>query len=304
MGYLTANIRFLFLLVIVLAYSSVFVSGQDAKKNERDTQDASYRISDDKQKEKERQIRELVKNNRHWFAGIPNLSKMNYWSKPTKRDRHLISIHPDDRNRYKKFLNNKSSGVIRLHDIARCDEMSRYLVNVNCTWDVIGKAASFSFRTRKYTFGLYSDIQYRNGQIEVYGLNLLGFITELGDVPLESLSLKSGGIAPMFDFQPSWDVRAVKDHIQIAKDGFRIGEFSYKTRFTAKLNTTYAVRSIAYEAAWSKRLRKVIRVVFGEDRRGDVIAVFRVIRKHDDGSVTILWRRLSIKEAPIIHKRS
>jgi hypothetical protein len=39
---------------------------------------------------------------------------------------------------------------------------------------------------------------------------------------------------------------------------------------------------------------------FRFDKRRDVTVAFRVIRVHDDGSVTIAWRRLADKKSPSI----
>ena len=269
------------ILIILLVGVVVFSYPQDTKKNQ--------------DKETQKQVKEIFENNRHWFSGI---SKINRQARPTKRDKHLISINPDDKFRYKELLKDKNVGIVRLHDIARCDNVSAYVVNANCTWDIIGKAASFSFRTKKYSFGLYSDIQYRNGQIEAYGLNLLGFITELDNVSIEKLSVNSKGIISMYEFEPSTDIRAVKHHISVAKNGFRVGNNVYRTKVLVKLNKTYAIRSIAYKANWDKKLEKMVNRVLGKDRRADVITVFRVIRTHKDGSISILWKKLLEQNSP------
>ena len=60
------------------------------------------------------------------------------------------------------------------------------------------------------------------------------------------------------------------------------------------------MRSIASRG---KYIRSVLGVDYDEmgfDRRKDVIVVFRIVQRHADGAVTILWKRLAERDSPKI----
>jgi hypothetical protein len=63
-------------------------------------------------------------------------------------------------------------------------------------------------------------------------------------------------------------------------------------------NTTYALRSIAYQGTIMRSIQTLTYNELDVDKRRDVIVVFRVVKRDADGSVTILWKELSNKNAP------
>ena len=231
------------------------------------------------------------------------LTKRGLWArtlpKLNDRDKALIAMNADDRKNFADFLDEENSGFVRLHDMANCDDKN-YVLNVNnpCPWDIPGKASSYSFRKRKYQRIYFSDIRVMKAKFEIVGVNLLGFLTELGDVDLDKISLQSNGIKEMLEYQPSSNVNEVEKVYNLAKNGFRFNNFVYKTDSPIKVNTTYALRCIAFDGKIYRKIDGIRVNLLSDDKRSDITVAFRVIRKYEDGSYGMLWKELQKKSAP------
>jgi len=208
-------------------------------------------------------------------------------------------MNPIDRSKFAAFLDKKNTGFVRLHDSADCDEKSM-VINAKepCPWNILSKATSYSFRKGKYQRVYFSDIRIKKSIFEIVGVNLLGFLTSLGDVDLDKITLQSGGVKEMMEFEPSGNVKEAEIFYVLAKKGFQVNNFIYKTALPIKENTTYALRSVAYDGKIYRKVNGFKLNLLENDKRGDVTVAFRVIRKHEDGSYSILWKELQRKSAP------
>lgn len=217
----------------------------------------------------------------------------------TNRDKELTAVDQDDERSFSDFLNARRTGLVRLHDAAGCVE-SRSVVEVDgtCPWNVPGKAGSYSFREVEYTDGIYSDVQFSDGNLRLVGLNQLGFLTNLGDIAFKDLSLQTVGIKGMVEFMPSANIEAIRSQYALAAGGFQIGDHVYRTSVETEHGKTYALRSIAYRGKIFRSFGSTKVDILKGDKRLDVVIVFRVIRHHPDGSISILWKELSRAEAP------
>mgnify|MGYP003393153582 FL=1 len=127
-----------------------------------------------------------------------------------------------------------------------------------------------------------------------------GMVANVGEVPIESISLRSPGLKFLTDFQPSTNSEGVNEIynrllIGVEQDGYR-----YSHEATAIENSTYIFRSVAYRG---KVLRSVRGFAYNEldyDKREDVIVAFRVAERLSDGSVTIVWKQFTDRESPKI----
>ncbi len=127
-----------------------------------------------------------------------------------------------------------------------------------------------------------SDIRILNNRFEVGSRWTQGIISELGNVELESLNLKSSELQYLVNFKPERDYREVhKQRASIAKGTASNGYF-YSTEAPIKLNSTYLVRSIA----------------FSGDNRTDIIVAFKVVGIESDNNIVILWKELKISKSP------
>jgi hypothetical protein len=212
-------------------------------------------------------------------------------AKATPKDLEAVAVNPEDKNKYAAFLKQPRTGIFRLHDIGNCAESEKiYNVEDPCPGHIIDKASAYSFNEHDYEYRLLSDIFLEKANLRIRKIGTLSFLTNLGDVPVENLSLSANGIREMAEFVPSADKKEVMAQYRIAARGFQIGKYVYKTSRPLKENSTYALRAITY------RLENLNLPV--KTKRLDIIVIFRIVRAHGDGSVSILWKELQRQDAP------
>lgn len=217
----------------------------------------------------------------------------------TPQDIEAVSINPADLNRYKEFLNQANTGIVRLHNANTClPEGLIIQAEGACPNNVVGKATGYSFRTGDYKNIFYSDIFFAKEDFSAIGAFTLGVFSNLGDVDLQTLLLSSEGIKQLADFQPPADKAEIERQHGILTKGIRIGDNIYKTKAAAAENTSYVLRTIAYKGRVMRKSGGFRSNTFQNDQRKDVLLVFRVVRRHDDGSLTLLYKELSRKAVP------
>jgi hypothetical protein len=221
----------------------------------------------------------------------------------TEKDKQAVAMDAADAEEFDAFLDRDDAGFARLYDASNC-ELNQRILNVadECPPNISGRGISYSFRKRKYQHAFFSDLRLHQDVLQATGLNVLGLLTNLGDAedapPLDSISLDSEGVRALAEFQPAVEVEAANKQIRAAATGFRVGEFFYKNALPLKENHTYAMRAVAFQGKVVRRFRGFEINVLSHDKRHDVIVVFRVIRRHANGSVSLLWRELQRIEAP------
>jgi hypothetical protein len=212
-------------------------------------------------------------------------------AKATPKDLEAVAVNPEDKTKFAAFLKQPRTGIFRLHDLGNCEESEKiYNVEDPCPAHVIDKGSSYSFLEHDYEFRLLSDIFLEKSVLRIRKIGTLSFLTNLGDVPLENLTVAAGGVREMAEFVPSPDKKEVFAQYKIASRGFQVGKYVYKTSRPLKENSTYALRAITYRFENPNLSIKT--------KRLDIIVVFRVVRAHGDGSVSILWKELQRQDAP------
>ncbi|HSB10926.1 MAG TPA: hypothetical protein VLM38_15675 [Blastocatellia bacterium] len=104
-----------------------------------------------------------------------------------------------------------------------------------------------------------------------------GFLTSLGDVPLETVGLNSEGVSFLAEFVAPLAEPGAREQQRKTNAGFAAADHNYRASLPAVLNHTYVTRSISYD-------------------RFDVLVAFRIVRRDTDGSLILLWKKL--KEFP------
>ncbi len=222
----------------------------------------------------------------------------------SEKDREAIKINADDAAAFTGFLKQSDTGIVRLHDVSLCSENMGILeVNAPCPQNVWGKATAFSFRAKGYRLKLFSDIQLNSKTFDITGINILGFLSNLGDISIETANLKTAGIKELAEFEPSTEYKEVVKQQKFARKGFIVGDFFYRSSMPVELSKTYVLRSIAYRSDFYFQIGKTKMSLEDLDKRKDVIVVFRLIRQYDDGSVGILWKKLKRNSAPVLEKK-
>lgn len=188
------------------------------------------------------------------------------------REAVLLAPSDEDRKAYAEFLAKPDTGLVRLLPREKWEEKL----------SIKGGGSYYSFTLRSNEYGRATDIGLEQGQLRAgFAGADFGFMTDLGDVPLESVSNETEGVRFMAGFEaPSMetDARVAGRQFQPAR---REEGWSYVRTLRAAAGRTYALRSIVY----------------GES---DVLVAFRVLRKENDGSVVLLWKLLQKYQKPAL----
>lgn len=176
----------------------------------------------------------------------------------------LLAPARADREKFAEFLAQPDTGLIRLLPREKWD----YKLSIR------GGGAYYHFAGRTHEYGYGSDISLEQGMFGVgFAGADFGFITQLGDIPLEQVTTEAESAAFLSTFAAPVAEPKAREQKRRSGVGFRSGELTYKSRSPALANSTYLLRSINYGSS-------------------DVLVAFRVVRADEDGSMVILWKTL------------
>jgi hypothetical protein len=198
---------------------------------------------------------------------------------------HKQRLYPSDaeRSSLAALLREDGTGVTRLLPYTRCVVDPRILnVRGSCLDQVPpvrGGGSFYSFRAGKHHFAPYADIALRDNLFNVGFTNhTLGMLTTVGDVPLAAVTLHNHAVRPFLKLVPAATLDETEREFRRSRAWLEVPEYSYSASVPVRENTTYVLRSIAFEPNRSKP--------------SDVLVAFRVTRKDADGAVTIAWKQL------------
>lgn len=222
------------------------------------------------------------------------------YREPTKEERKLIAPGDEDLTKFAEFLKQPKTGLIKLTVDKNCGENDK-VVNASddCQkYTMPGAGASYSFRINDYRIRHLADINYTGRNFRAFGVLTHGIFANIGDVPVENVNLQTEAVRELMNFEPAGDYQQAQDFAVRLDKGIESKGLVYRNILPASENTTYVLRSIAYRA---NVVRTVGGISYDEmefDKRKDIVVAFRVIRRDTDGSLTILWKELSDKNAP------
>jgi hypothetical protein len=224
----------------------------------------------------------------------------------SERIRIARRVDAADHARYSEFLKSDKTGMFKLFPDYDCVTKNVIRTDGNCK-DFIMASSSFSFRTRAYSHLYYHDLGYNHGEIFSNAFFSQGILVSLGDVPIEAVTPSHAGLKFIFDLQTASEPAEARSTAARLKAGIDLGGLTYSSRVTPAENTTYALRSVAYNIANSlppvtdtTSANELRFHTLSLDKRADVIIVFRIVRKAEDGTLTIVWKELDRKDAPKI----
>lgn len=196
----------------------------------------------------------------------------------SKLEKSFLDPAPEDRELYAAFLRQSNTGLIRLLPRDKFDSEA-YKRN-NKTIVIRGGGSYYSFARLTHEYGFGSDIELDQGAFSVgFAGADYGFMTNLGDVPIESVDSETPAVAVFAAYKtPRQDQLARKEALRVG-EGANIDGVPVKSRLPAYSDSTYLLRSINY-------------------RTSDVLVVFRVVRIDSDGSTTIVWKLLKSYAKP------
>lgn len=217
----------------------------------------------------------------------------------TEEEREFMAPSPEDSAPYERFAGKKSSGILRLVEDRGCADNAKVVsASFDCSrYSMPGAGSGYSFRFGDYRMHHISDIVFKKGNFEALGVLNHGIMVDLGDVPFEAVTEKTEGVRYLTRIKPSKNFQEAAELADKLTKGIKEDGRNYASILPVKENSTYVIRSIAYEG---EALRNVAGIVYNEldiDKRRDVLIAFRVIRLAD-GSATIVWKELDDSKAP------
>lgn len=214
------------------------------------------------------------------------------------KQKKLLLPEPADSAKYAAFLGQPGTGLVKLFADLGCEENANILrADAKCL-NFVPNSATYSFREREYTTEYLADIRLEKDALVSDGVLAQGIMVALGKIPLENVALDSAGMNFLVGYQPEpKTIAAYRQFVEITK-GINSGGFLYKNTLPAAVDTTYALRVIAYRGRFWQAFRGFKINVLDGDERADLTLAFRVVRKSEDGSYILLWKELQRKVAP------
>ncbi len=224
------------------------------------------------------------------------------YRKPTKKELKAVEPKPELLAKYAEFIRQPNTGLTRLINDAGCSDNTKIVVATDecLKYTMPGAGSSYSFRVNNYRLPRLADVTYTENSFQASGVLLQGIFVNIGDVPLEKVSLKTGGLNFLVNFQPDAEYAKAKAINQDFLEGIKKDGFLYRRGLYAVENTTFALRSVAYGGKYFRAVKGLTYNEFAFDKRDDVIVVFRIVDKNNVGDVTILWKILASRKSPRI----
>lgn len=220
--------------------------------------------------------------------------------KLTEAQKRLLSPLPEDEIKFAGFLRQENTGIFRLLPKGKYEFST--IISAERDPDTVlpirGGGAYYSFTEETHRYGPWSEIGLQEGYLMVgFTREALGLLTVLGDVPIESVNANSPGVEYLDKFKPPttfWDALAYRNQ---SLKGYDEEGFEYYSLYPGVPNTTYVVRSIAYkkegQLVWSPGLSSSVYIPHPHEYMGaDILVAIRIVRLHEDGSLTILYKKL------------
>ncbi|MGI8638835.1 MAG: hypothetical protein ACR2MG_02630 [Pyrinomonadaceae bacterium] len=227
------------------------------------------------------------------------------YRKPSKKELKAVAPKPELFEKYAEFLRQPNTGLTKLINDSGCADNAKIVVATDecLKYTMPGAGSSYSFRVENYRIPRLADLIFTENSFQASGILLHGIFVNIGDVRLDKVTLQTVGLKYLLDFQPEVDYAKAGEIDRQLSKGIRKDKFLYRRGLNAVENTTFVLRSIAYDGKYLRAAGGVIYNEFSFDKRRDVIVAFRIVDKDDDGNVTILWKELANKKSPRI-KRS
>ena len=224
------------------------------------------------------------------------------YRKPTKNELKAIEPNRNLFNKYAGFLRQSNTGLTKLIEDKGCaDNEKIVVVSDECLkYTMPGAGSSFSFRKQNYRIPHLADLTFTDNSFQATGVLVHGIFVNIGDVPIEQVTLQTNGLKYLVEFQPETNYEKSREIELNLIEGIKRDGFLYRRGLYTVENTTFVLRSIAYDGKYMRSLKGVTYNEFNFDKRKDVIVVFRIVEKDKEGNLTILWKQLSDKKSPKI----
>jgi len=217
------------------------------------------------------------------WAEIQSNLHRNQHSTPTEArtvTKGLLAPSASERLNAAAFLRTPDSGLmVLLPENVLDDEAYRTHKELR----VLGAGSFYSFAEHTHAVGYASDVKLENGMLNAgFSPIHLGIVRDLGDVPLESLTLDDSRVQFLSAYEAPRTSETVQAEASRFRQGVQLDGVAYLSEVPIRVNSTFLLRSINY----------------GYIRKSDVLVALRVLHQDNDGRVTVAWKRLKKYRAP------
>ena len=187
----------------------------------------------------------------------------------TTPEKKLLQLSPTLTDSYKNFVQQKDSGVIRLLPREMSDQKKSR-----------AGGAYYTFVRQLYGNFNGADIRFEKNNFITGGDGAnLGFMTNLGDRSLDTISITTDGVEHLANLSAPKKEKEARSMYAKFQTGYVAHEQLYKASLPLASNSTYVVRSIRY-------------------KKHDSLVAFRVVQQDANGGVVILWKLLKEYKFP------
>lgn len=214
--------------------------------------------------------------------------------------RKKIAATREEKQEFGEFLKAKGTGLVRLAALTDCTRILDVTKpDSNClNYYLPGNAQAYSFRKHDYTHPAFADIERSKDGFVLGGTFVLGLITTLGDIPLESVTSSNEYVSALSAFIPAIEMSKAAQQENYVKHGIPIGTLTYRKQAPVIETNTYLLRSVAYRVRSADGSNEKQLNALNDDDRQDIIVAFRVVRHGPDDTLLLLWKKIVEKESP------
>lgn len=224
-------------------------------------------------------------------------------SEQRERVMKLRRVAAPDVEKYGGLLKQEHTGIFKLFPDLGC--VSKQVVKVSAECErFVPLSSHFTFRTNSYSNDIYHDLRFKDGYVSGNSFFSQGVFTTIGDEPVENVGLTHPALKFLTSFVADVDAKSAAAHASEFQTGVDSGSYRYADRAEVRENVTYAMRSIAYRLENSLRpmseettTNEMMFLSLPYDKRLDVIVVFRILGRDENGGITIVWKELARSNA-------
>ena len=220
------------------------------------------------------------------------LARRNVWVSEyelNSLEKQLLAPSVEDEQRFAEFLQQPDTGLIKMFPPGRRRVVSIADLASGRRPGFGSYASLYSFSKEKHGNGLHGYVDPRLGWAELRFLNgrfvtgfngeSLGVLVALGDVPLETVTPETYGVTGLTNILPPTDYFEAATLSRRNRAGFALERFRYGSSLPVTQNMTYVLRSTS-------------------NKRADILVGFRVVGLDENGSITLIWRKLKVYPKP------
>ncbi len=156
----------------------------------------------------------------------------------------------------------------------------------NNSWSSIrGGGAYYSFTKKSHSIDETPQIELQQNNLSVgFGGADYGFISDLGEITLESVDKEIASVKFLVDYKPP-TIESLARVEQKNSSNFLNNGVKYQRSIQAIIGHTYILRAISYE-------------------RADTLVAFNINRKDSDGSLIIFWKPIQQFEKTVLLRQT